>query len=116
MGSRAGGSGLALLVDPGGEAGHEIAQELPRRVVGQFTGLDATPVEIEVYVSLDPRNATCTIVGLPDKALQEARSRIRSARPSSSVVQTPPSPHWIGLWMLSDQTPMWPIVPLWEKP
>ena len=46
-----------------------------------LTGLDATPVEVEVYVNdgADPNRACCTIVGLPDKALQEARARIRSA-------------------------------------
>ena len=44
-----------------------------------LTGLDATPVEVEVYTADDAKNACFTIVGLPDKALQEARSRIRSA-------------------------------------
>ena len=44
-----------------------------------LTGLDATPVEVEVYTADEPKNACFTIVGLPDKALQEARSRIRSA-------------------------------------
>lgn len=48
-------------------------------------GLDAVPVEVEVYVSRDPRAASCSIVGLPDKALQEARSRIRSAASSAGV-------------------------------
>ncbi len=46
-----------------------------------LTGLDATPVEIEVYANggTDPHRACFTIVGLPDKALQEAKARIRSA-------------------------------------
>jgi magnesium chelatase family protein len=44
-----------------------------------LTGLDATPVEVEVYTTHEAKNACFTIVGLPDKALQEARSRIRSA-------------------------------------
>jgi magnesium chelatase family protein len=50
-----------------------------------LTGLDATPVEIEVYTSLKPKNPCFTIVGLPDKALQEARSRIRSAAFAAGV-------------------------------
>ena len=50
-----------------------------------LTGLDATPVEVEVYTSLNPKNPCFTIVGLPDKALQEARSRIRSAAFAAGV-------------------------------
>ena len=52
-----------------------------------LTGLDATPVEVEVYVNdgADPNRACCTIVGLPDKALQEARARIRSAAFAAGV-------------------------------
>lgn len=44
-------------------------------------GLDAVPVEVEVHVG-EPASGSMgsfTIVGLPDKALSEARSRIRSA-------------------------------------
>ncbi|MGI9186209.1 MAG: magnesium chelatase domain-containing protein, partial [Gaiellales bacterium] len=52
---------------------------LTRALAFALTGLDATPVEVEVYTSLTPKNPCFTIVGLPDKALQEARSRIRSA-------------------------------------
>lgn len=50
-----------------------------------LTGLDATPVEVEVYTALEPKNPSFTIVGLPDKALQEARSRIRSAAFAAGV-------------------------------
>ena len=50
-----------------------------------LTGLDATPVEAEVYVGLKSTAGTFTIVGLPDKALQEARSRIRSATISAGL-------------------------------
>ncbi len=45
-------------------------------------GLEAVPVEVEAYVAAASGLATFTIVGLPDKALQEARSRIRSATAS----------------------------------
>ena len=44
-----------------------------------LTGLDATPIEIEAIVMADPRGEGFAIVGLPDKALQEARLRIRAA-------------------------------------
>ena len=41
-------------------------------------GLDAVPVEVEVDIS--PRGLpSFTIVGLPDKAVEEARERVRSA-------------------------------------
>lgn len=50
-----------------------------------LTGLDATPVEAEVYTGLNSTSGTFTIVGLPDKALQEARSRIRSATVSAGL-------------------------------
>jgi magnesium chelatase family protein len=52
-----------------------------------LTGLDATPVEVQVYVNDggDPNHACCTIVGLPDKAPQEARARIRSAAFAAGV-------------------------------
>ena len=48
-------------------------------------GLDITPVEVEVYVIRKARLPTFTIVGLPDKALQEARARIRSAAAAAGV-------------------------------
>ena len=48
-----------------------------------LTGLDATPIEIEAAVLEDPRNDGFSIVGLPDKALQEARLRIRAASVSA---------------------------------
>ncbi len=48
-------------------------------------GLDAVPVEVEVHVTTAPKLPTFTIVGLPDKALQEARARIRSAAACAGV-------------------------------
>ena len=56
-----------------------VGRMLTRAHAFALTGLDATPVEVEVYSAAEPKNACFTIVGLPDKALQEARSRIRSA-------------------------------------
>ena len=56
-----------------------VGPMLTRAHAFALTGLDATPVEVEVYTADEPKNACFTIVGLPDKALQEARSRIRSA-------------------------------------
>jgi magnesium chelatase family protein len=53
-------------------------------VANAFTlvGLDAVPVEIEAHVQ--PGVPAFTIVGLPDKAVQEARERVAPAsrRPS----------------------------------
>lgn len=42
-------------------------------------GLEAVAVEIEAHVAFDANSPSMTIVGLPDKAIQEARQRIRSS-------------------------------------
>jgi len=41
-------------------------------------GLETTPVEVEAFVVEEARLPGITIVGLPDKAVQEARARIRA--------------------------------------
>ena len=41
-------------------------------------GLDAVPVEVEVDIASQGL-PSFTIVGLPDKAVEEARERVRSA-------------------------------------
>ncbi len=51
-----------------------------------LVGLDATPVEVETYVAALQSTPAFTIVGLPDKALQEARARIRSAAAVAGVL------------------------------
>ncbi|MEI7439696.1 MAG: magnesium chelatase domain-containing protein, partial [Thermoleophilia bacterium] len=49
-------------------------------------GLDAIPIEVETYVSEQDGAGAFTIVGLPDKALQEARARIRSAAAAAGLL------------------------------
>ena len=49
-------------------------------------GLDAIPIEVETYVSERDGAGAFTIVGLPDKALQEARARIRSAAAAAGLL------------------------------
>ncbi len=46
-------------------------------------GLDAVPVEVEAHVA--PGVPSFTIVGLPDKAVQEARERVRSGIASAEL-------------------------------
>ena len=46
-------------------------------------GLDAVPVEVEAHVA--PGVPAFTIVGLPDKAVQEARERVRSGIASAEL-------------------------------
>ena len=42
-----------------------------------FAGIEAVPVEVQVQIS--PGSAALTLVGLPDKAVGEARERVRAA-------------------------------------
>ena len=50
---------------------------LAKIISGATVGLDAVPVEVEVDVSSRGLPAL-NIVGLPDKAVQEAKERVRS--------------------------------------
>ena len=57
-----------------------------------FCGIEAVPVEVQVQLS--PAAPAFLIVGLPDKAVGEARERVRAAFAAMGLV-TPPSadPH-----------------------
>ena len=48
-----------------------------------FQGVDARPVEVQCAVS--PGMPAFSIVGLPDKAVSEAKDRIRSALSAMSI-------------------------------
>ena len=49
-----------------------------------LSGLEAIPVEIEAHVGTG-ENASFAVVGLPDKAIQEARERVRSGVLSAAL-------------------------------
>jgi magnesium chelatase family protein len=61
-----------------------------------FEGIEVRPVDVQVQVA--PGVVAFTIVGLPDKAVSEARERVRSAlsprawlcRPAASPSISPP--------------------------
>ena len=48
-----------------------------------FAGIEAVPVEVQVQVSSGL--PAFLVVGLPDKAVGEARERVRAALPSRSI-------------------------------
>ena len=63
---------------------------LARCLSASLQGLEARPVVVEV--DLAPGLPGVQLVGLPDKAIQESRERVRSAlRNSGSLVRS-----WIG--------------------
>jgi len=49
-----------------------------------IVGLDAVPIEVEVDIASQGL-PSFTIVGLPDKAVEEARERVRSALKNSGA-------------------------------
>src|SRR3989344_5119954 len=54
---------------------------------GALTGLDATPIEVEVDLARGLH--FFTIVGLPDKAVEEAKERVSAAIKNAGL--TPPN-------------------------
>ncbi|MBS0640005.1 MAG: YifB family Mg chelatase-like AAA ATPase [Proteobacteria bacterium] len=52
-----------------------------------FAGIDAVPVEVQVQIS--PGTPALTLVGLPDKAVGEARERVRAAFAAMSLSLPP---------------------------
>jgi magnesium chelatase family protein len=54
-----------------------------------FEGIEVRPVDVQVQVA--PGMPAFTIVGLPDKAVSEARERVRSALIASGLALPAPS-------------------------
>jgi hypothetical protein len=52
-----------------------------------FQGIDAKPVDVQVHIS--PGQAHFGVVGLPDKAVNESRDRVASARSTPAAWHCP---------------------------